>query len=206
MHYFSEIKFKEDAVLAEASRLTINALLTDQDIPVKVEAAIALQMLLNSQDKIQKFVESQIKPITLELLTLIRETENDDLTNVMQKLVCTYTEQLIPIAVEICQHLATTFGNVLESDEGSDEKAIAAMGLLNTIETLLTVMEDNADIMSKLQPIVLQVVGDIFQQSVTEFYEEAMSLVYDLTSKNISSEMWQVLELMYKVGGIGKKF
>ena len=47
----------------------------------------------------------QIKQITLELLTIIRQTKNDDLTSVMQKIVCTYTEQLMPIAVEICQHL-----------------------------------------------------------------------------------------------------
>jgi hypothetical protein len=49
----------------------------------------------------------QIKQITLELLTIIRQTENDDMTSVMQKLVCTYTEQLMPIAVEICRHLVT---------------------------------------------------------------------------------------------------
>ena len=34
---------------------------------------------------------------------------------------------------------------------------------------------------------------------VAEFYEEALSLVYDLTSKAISPEMWKVLELMYQV-------
>lgn len=88
---------------------------------------------------------------------------------------------------------------MIESDENSDEKAIAAMGLLTTIDTLLSVMENNLDIMKQLQPIVLQVVGEIFTQRVTEFYEEALSLVYALTSKTISPEMWQVLELMYKV-------
>lgn len=53
----------------------------------------------------QKHVEPYIKPIALELLNIIRETENDDLTNVMQKIVCTYTKQLTPIAVEMTQHL-----------------------------------------------------------------------------------------------------
>lgn len=43
----------------------------------------------------------------MELLGIIRETENDDLTSVMQKIVCVYTEQLMPIAVEICQHLVS---------------------------------------------------------------------------------------------------
>ncbi|XP_046751252.1 importin-7 [Diprion similis] len=199
LHHFSEIKFKQEAVLMEAIRLTTNALLHDQDLPVKVEAAIALQMLLSAQDKAQKYIEPLIKQITLELLTIIRETENDDLTSVMQKIVYTYTEQLMPIAVEICQHLATTFSRVLETDEGSDEKAITAMGLLNTIETLLTVMEDQPNIMAQLQPTVLQVVAHIFGQSVMEFYEEALSLVYDLTGKTISEDMWKVLELIYQL-------
>lgn len=105
MHYFSEIRFKSEQILVEAIRLITNALLTDQDLPVKVEAAIALQMMLAAQSKAQKYIEPLIKQITLELLTIIRQTENDDLTSVMQKIVCTYTEQLMPIAVEICQHL-----------------------------------------------------------------------------------------------------
>lgn len=107
MHYFSEIKFKQEQILVEAVRLTTNALLTDQDLPVKVEAAIALQMLLSAQEKAQKYIEPLIEPITLELLTIIRKTENDDLTTVIQKLVCTYSEQLMPIAVQICQHLVS---------------------------------------------------------------------------------------------------
>jgi len=105
MHYFSEIKFKTEQILVDAVGLITNALLRDQDLPVKVEAAIALQMMLSSQQKAKKYIEPLIKQITLELLTIIRQTENDDLTSVMQKIVCTYTVQLIPIAVEVCQHL-----------------------------------------------------------------------------------------------------
>lgn len=105
LHYFSEIEFKQEQILVEAIRLTTNAFLTDQDLPVKVEAAIALQMLLSAQKEARKYIEPFIKQITLELLRIIRETENDDLTIVMQKLVYTYTSQLMPIAVEICQHL-----------------------------------------------------------------------------------------------------
>lgn len=198
LHYFSEIKFKQENILQEAVCLITNVLLTDQDLPVRVEAAIALQMLLTNQEKAQKYIEPQIKQIALELLGIIRETENDDMTNVMQKVVYLYSEQLTPIAVEMCQHLAATFTKVLETDEGSDEKAITAMGLLNTIETLLTVME-KPEIVAQLQPPILNVVGLIFTQSVMEFYEEALSLVYDLTSKAISPEMWKVLELMYQV-------
>ncbi|KAH0535773.1 importin-7 [Cotesia glomerata] len=199
LHYFSKIKFKEEHILINATKIIVHLLLNDSDLPVKVEAAICLQSLLSSQEKSQKCVEPMVKNITLELLNIIRETENDDLTSVMQKIVYTYTKQLTPIAVEICQHLATTFSQVLETDEGSDEKAIMAMGLLNTIATLLSVMEDQPEIMAQLQPTVLRVIAHIFGQSIIEFYEEALSLVYDLTGKFISEDMWKVLELMYQL-------
>lgn len=166
LHSFSEIKFKNQQVLAEIMRLTSNALLTDTELPVKVEAAIVIQMYLSSQEAAVPCLQPQIKPITLELLTIIRETENDDLTGVMQKIVCTYTEQLVPIAVEICQHLATTFSQVLESEDGSEDKAITAMGLINTIETLLTVMEEYPQITNLLRPIVMGVVGHVFQHNI----------------------------------------
>ena len=123
-----------------------------------MEAAVALQMLLSGQEeRPEKYVEPHIRPITLELLNIIRETENDELTTVMQKIVSTYTEQLMPVAVEICQHLVTTFSQVIGHDEESDERAITAMGLLNTIETLIAVMEDHKEVMVQLEPVALQV-------------------------------------------------
>merc|ERR1712013_207620 len=200
LHYFSDVKYKNEAVLAEAFRLTVASLLHDKEPPVKVEAAIAVQMMLSSKgESARKYLEPQIREITLELLKIIRETENDDLTSVMQKIVCTYTEQLVPVAVDICQHLVGTFAQVLESADAGDEKAITAMGLLNTMETILAVMEDRPEVHGALEPVILQAIHHIFTNSIMEFYEEAMSLSCDLTTKHISQDMWKMLEVMYTV-------
>lgn len=178
LHYFAEFNFNQESVLAEAVRLTTNALLQDKDLPVRVEAAIALQSLINYQDRAHKYVEPQVKQMALELLAIIRETENEDVTGVMQKLVCVFTEQLAPIAVEICQHLAATFSQVLDTDEGSDEKAITAMGLLNTINTLLSVMEERPEIMRLLEPTVLQVVAHVLQNEVSYSFISLFLFIY----------------------------
>lgn len=199
LHYFAEFNFKQETVLVEAVNLTIRALLFDKDLPVKVEAAFALQSMLNYQERSHKYIEPQVKEIALELLRIIKETENEDVTGVMQKLVCVYTVQLAPISVDICQHLTTTFIQVLDTDEGSDEKAITAMGLINTIETLLTVMEEQTEVMNLLEPIVLQAIAHVLQNEVQDFYEEILALIYDLTSKQISADMWKVFELLYQV-------
>lgn len=47
--------------------------------------------------------------------------------------------------------------------------------------------------------MTLQAVGLIFSQSAMEFYEEALSLVYDLTTKKITPDLWKVLEMIYQV-------
>ena len=114
LHYFADLNFKNKNVLTEAFKQTVHCLLHDTEVPVKVEAAIALQMLLTSQEDIAKPVlEPQIGQVVMELLGVIRETENDELTTVLQKIVCTYTEQLVPMAVNICTHLVTTFAQVI---------------------------------------------------------------------------------------------
>merc|ERR1712203_672603 len=66
-------------------------------------------------------------------------------------------------------------------------------------ETILTVMEDHTDLHAQLEPIVLQAVHHIFTNSIMEFYEEAFSLTYDLTTTHISKNMWEMFKIIYQV-------
>lgn len=51
LHYFCEVKFKSDQNLQTALELTRLCLINDNEMPVKVEAAIALQVLISNQEK-----------------------------------------------------------------------------------------------------------------------------------------------------------
>ncbi|XP_072048064.1 LOW QUALITY PROTEIN: importin-7-like [Amphiura filiformis] len=199
VHSFNEVKYKNKQNLEMALQLTRTGLIEDKEMPVKVEAAFAIQMLITSHDKAKEIVQPQIKEIIQALLHVIRETEKDDLTGVMQKLIYTYGEDIIPIAVEITQHLATTFTQVLDADiEQSDDKAITAMGILNTIETILNVVEEKKEIVLQLEGIVLDVVGVVLQNSVIDFYEEVLALIFSMTCTHISPPLWQVFQMMYE--------
>lgn len=197
---FSEMRFKQEANLFTALEQTKNCLCNDKELPVKVEAAIALQMLITEQEKAKLYMKPHVKTVILELLNVIRETENDDLTGTMQRLVCTYVEEVTPIAIEMMSHLATTFSQVLEADcDGAEEKAITALGILNTMETILTVMEEQNEIMLQLEGIVLNVVGVVLHRQMIDFYEEVLSLIYSLTSSHITIHMWQVYLMLYEM-------
>jgi len=43
--------------------------------------------------------------LCVDLLQLIRETENDDLTCALQRFVCTYSDEIAPLAIEVTKHL-----------------------------------------------------------------------------------------------------
>ncbi|KAJ7983454.1 hypothetical protein DPEC_G00378250, partial [Dallia pectoralis] len=82
-----------------------------------------------------------------ELLHVVKETENDDLTNVIQKMICEYNQEVAVIAVDMTQNLAEIFTKVLQSEEyeESEDKTVMALGILSTIDTILTVMEDHKE-------------------------------------------------------------
>ncbi|PIK52316.1 putative importin-7 isoform X2 [Apostichopus japonicus] len=197
LHTFSETKFKQDQNLFAALNMTRECLIGDKELPVRVEAAFALHALISDSEKAKEYVQPHVKDILQALLVVIRETENDDLTNVMQKLIHTYEEMVAPIAVEITKHLAETFTQVVDSDDGADDKAMTAMGILNTIETLLMVVEDHKEIVLQLEGITLQVVAAVLQNHCLDFYEEVLSLIFSMTCTHISPPLWQVFQMLY---------
>lgn len=54
------------------------------------------------------YIRPYIRPIMQELLHVVKETENDDLTNVIQKMICEYNQEVAAIAVDMTQNLVRT--------------------------------------------------------------------------------------------------
>ncbi|XP_038617065.1 importin-8 isoform X1 [Tachyglossus aculeatus] len=201
LHSFSALKFHNEINLRNAVELAKKSLIEDKEMPVKVEAAIALQSLISNQEKAKEYVKPHVRPVMQELLHIVRETENDDVTNVIQKMICVYSQEVATIAVDMTQHLAEIFGKVLQSDEYEEveDKTVMAMGILHTIDTILTVVEDHKEITQQLESICLRIIGLVLQKHVIEFYEEILSLAYSLTCQMISPQMWQLLGILYEV-------
>lgn len=60
----------------------------------------------------KEYMKPHVRPIMQELLHIVRETENDDVTNVIQKMICEYSQEVASIAVDMTQHLVR-LGKVL---------------------------------------------------------------------------------------------
>lgn len=76
-----------------------------------------------------------------ELLHVVKETENDDLTNVIQKMICEYNQEMTSIAVDMTQNLVggSCSSGVLQELQvflGSCRGSLRAVGVLQELQVL----------------------------------------------------------------------
>lgn len=202
LQHCSTIKFKNDLNLQKCGDVLRNLLLGEKEqLPVRVEAAIALNQLICQQPKISDYMKQNLGEIMKALLFLIHETENDELTDVVRKMLCFYCEDIIPFAVDMASNIVQTFLKVISSDDEdtADDRAITAVGLLNTLETMLDVVEEEKAIMVQLEGIVCQAIAHVLQNRIMDYYEEVLSLLYSVTCSQISQPVWGSLQLIYEV-------
>ncbi|KAG3292210.1 importin 8 [Ictidomys tridecemlineatus] len=175
LHAFSSLKFHNELNLRNAVELAKKSLIEDKEMPVKVEAALALQSLISNQIQAKEYMKPHVRPIMQELLHIVRETENDDVTNVIQKMICEYSQEVASIAIDMTQHLVRR-----------DSFLLVWLGILDQIT-------------QQLENICLRIIDLVLQKHVIEFYEEILSLAYSLTCHTISPQMWQLLGILYEV-------
>jgi len=61
------------------------------------------------------------------------------------------------------------------------------------------VWEDQPEIAARLEPVFLQAVVFVLDNSVMDLYEDVFKLVISMTMTRISPDMWKIFEMMYKV-------
>lgn len=187
--------------------------LTDPELPVRVEAALALQPLIR-HEVIKTQMQQNIPQIMQQLLKLANEVDVDALANVMEDCVEVFSAELTPFAVALSEQLRDTYMRIVsemlernatkdEEDifgEFMDDKSITALGVLQTIGTLILTLESTPDVLLHLETILFPVISVTLENRLYDLYNEIFEIVDSCTfaSKSISPTMWHVFELIHK--------
>ena len=207
---FQQLDFKDPNNLMVIYRNILESM-ADPDLPVRVMAALALQPLIR-HDVIRMAMQQNIPQIMQQLLKLANEVDVDALANVMEDFVEVFSEQLTPFAVALSEQLRDTYLRIvrelLERNETKgeeyadylDDKSIAALGVLQTIGTLILTLEASPDVLLHLETILMPVITITLENKLYDLYNEVFEIVDSCTfaSKQISDTMWQAFELIHK--------
>lgn len=193
---FSVITFKDANILNHLLQAVLQCL-TDKDLPVQVEAGIAIRQLLDDQEEAaQDLIRPHVKGLVQQILKILRESENDELTGTISKLVQIFTEEVSEISLELVHTLTETFNNLVESDEDYDSKSVTAMGILETIETIVGELDSSPEVMNQVEQIIVALIESVLKKELMEYYEEVFALINECTTFQISPTMWKMLYLL----------
>lgn len=198
LHFFEDFDFDNDATLNQVLVSLQAALLNDKELPVRVQAAISLQVFVYSQEKTKPILEPNISTIIIAYLNVIKESQNDDVTNALQKIVIIFGEKVIPIAVQIIENLVNTLVEIITGNSDTTDSSIAIMGLLSAIDTVL-MMTDSKELLEQLEPVSLKGVSLVLSHNLTEMHEECFNIVTSLTDRQISNDMWKLYEYIFQI-------
>lgn len=168
--------------------------LSDQaeELPVKVEAAIAIQFLLEDQDIYRYMLKPHVRVVIIEILRLVSRAEIEELTGVMEELLEQFVDDVIPIAAEVAAELANIFLSLSESQNPEVDTTVTVMGVLSTVGTILEMVEDNAEVLFHIEEEVRRIIKYVVDNSQLDYYEEILSIANSLMSKDISTNMWDL--------------
>ena len=209
---FEQLEFKDQNNLLVIYRHILESM-ADPALPVRVEAALALQPLIK-HEVIHMSMEQNIPQIMQQLLKLANEVDVDALANVMEDFVEEFAAELTPFAVALSEQLRDTYlrivrelverNNTKEGDDAYgdflDDKSITALGVLQTIGTLILTLEATPDVLMHLETILMPVIRITLENKLFDLYNEVFEIIDSCTfsAKAVSPTMWEAFELMHK--------
>ncbi|PSS09330.1 hypothetical protein M430DRAFT_128428 [Amorphotheca resinae ATCC 22711] len=207
---FEQLDFKDPNNLLIIYRNILECM-ADPDLPVRVEAALALQPLIR-HDIIRTNMQQNIPQIMQQLLKLANEVDVDALSNVMEDFVEVFAAELTPFAVALSEQLRDTYLRIVrellerneqrdDDDYGDylDDKSITALGVLQTIGTLILTLESTPDVLLHMESILMPVIKVTLENKLYDLYNEVFEIIDSCTfaAKSISATMWQAFELIH---------
>lgn len=167
---FEQLNFQDQNNLLTIYRHILDCM-ADPALPVRVTAALALQPLIR-HDVIRTSMQQNIPTIMQQLLKLANEADIDALANVMEDFVEVFATELTPFAVALSEQLRDTYMRIVREllekeskvgDDGEvyneyDDKSITALGVLQTIGTLILTLESTPDVLLHIEAVLMPVI------------------------------------------------
>jgi len=175
--------------------------LADPDLPVRVDAVIALGSFVEASSDIE-----QLRPILPQLLDaffkLMNEVESEDLVFTLEAIVEKFGEEIAPYAQGLTTNLAAAFWKLCDEGEDRDDDdcsgALASVGCLRAIATILESVSSLPHLYGALELPLMPIMRKMLTQEGYDVYEEVLEIISYMTyfSPAVSQQMWELWPLM----------
>lgn len=197
----------------------VAACMDDPELPVRVQAVLALTELVTVHEPIRKAVAPSVEKVILDLLKLCDETDLDILNNSMEIMVQHFQTEVLPVAAQLTGRLCESYMRLARDAASSEEvdptasleaamentpeedKVYAAMGVAKTIGTIVSAVDSAPEILAQVQEVIVPIIQFTLENKMIDLFDNMYDLIDSLTFKlqRISPTMWPIYELTYKL-------
>ncbi|XP_024026202.1 importin beta-like SAD2 isoform X1 [Morus notabilis] len=197
---YAHINFSDQNNFRTALHSVVSGM-RDPELPVRVDSVFALRSFVEACRELDEI--RRILPQLLdEFFKLMNEIENEDLVFTLETIVDKFGEEMAPYALGLCQNLAAAFWRCMNTaeadDEADDPGALAAVGCLRAISTILETVSRLPHLFPEVEPTLLPIMRRMLTTDGQEVFEEVLEIVSYMTffSPSISLDMWSLWPLM----------
>lgn len=197
---YADIEFK-DMRNFNGAMAAIVAALHDPDLPVRVDSVVALRSFVETVTDLDE-LRVILPQLLNEFFKLMNEVENEDLVFTLETIIEKFGEEMAPYALGLVTNLANTFWKCMDTEDFDEEEdepgALAAMGCLRAIGTILESISSLPHLFPQLEPTLLPIMHKMLTPEGQEVLEEVLEMVqyYTYFSPTISQQMWTVWPLL----------
>ncbi|CAG9461067.1 unnamed protein product [Pedinophyceae sp. YPF-701] len=183
---FADLKFPEGVGVGRTfgamMSATVNAM-SDPEMPVRVEACMSARCFLEEVEDVS-VLKPAVPQLLQSILQLMSQVEHEDLVVTIEALVDRLGEDIGPFAVELSQHLVTSYRRFItqEADEDGEDGVLSAYGCLRAMTTVLDSCGSLPWLYPNLEAVILPVVeGIVSQRDGSDTIDEGVELLTLLT-------------------------
>lgn len=185
----------------------IQASLGDQDLPVQVDAAVALREFFDSieDEDAQHFIQA-LPSLLHKFLELANNVDSEGIMATIESVVERFGDHIGPYAHGVASALVQQFWRIVgneESDGPTDiSDSLAGHSVLATIVTVLEAVSKSPEILAEMETLLFPILEQCLCEEGMDIIEELLEIITYITyySPSISQRMWslypRILDIM----------
>lgn len=192
---FKNLNYKNEKIPCEITVKLCGLLEKDKCLPVRIQSAIAAASLMN-QPGTKMLLKGNIKILLSIYLTLIEETDLEEIVESLQNVIREFKEETTEFIVQLCDYLIKYF-NKLTSKEIDEDKTIDNQALIsNVISTFIEIIHffvNNPQIFPSLFTHIETILNHTFSETmILEMIDDGLDILMEILkySEKIPNRLW----------------
>lgn len=190
---YSDIQFKDQTILSTGLSRILH-LMTDSELPVKVEAIMGIRCFAEF-DVCRDVLHKHLPRLIQIIFSLFQDFDHDELVECLEVLILRFGEEIQPFAEAMCKKFATQFHRLMKTVEETDNDvlAIAVDEILRAVIALLAAVRKCPDLYQRMEAPLLSMVKRVLKQDCIDYVEHGFKILSFLTyfPGSVTPNLWK---------------